>query len=132
MQQLAVLQGATASDNNSLASAAEAARTGQQMISLKNATITSTLSSLATIEDGSNNIIDTNSMMIALDDYIQKCISGGDNIGVPINYFLKPITQAMIARAWLAKYYPNRFNQAGSADDSGKPDQGGGSETTSQ
>jgi len=56
--------------------------------------------------------------MTAMDDYIQKCIAGGDNLGVPINYYLKPITQSMIARAWLARYFPNRFNQAGAADDS--------------
>ncbi len=126
MQQLAVLQGATADENNTVSSAADAARTGQQMITLKNSTITSTLSSLSEIDDGANNIIDTNSMMTAMDDYIQKCISGNDNIGVPINYFLKPITQGMIARAWLAKYYPNKYNQAGSADDSKDADQGGG------
>lgn len=126
MQQLAVLQGATASDNNTVAAAAEAARTGQQMVTLKNATITSALSSLADIDDGANNIIDINSMMTAMDDYIQKCIGGGDNVGVPINYFLKPITQGMIARAWLAKYYPNKFNKAGAADDSGGGNAGGG------
>jgi len=118
MQQLATLQGATASENNSISSAADAARTGQQMITLKNATITSTLSGLANIDDGANNIIDTNSMMTAMDDYIQKCIQGGNNLGVPVNYYLKPITQSMIARAWMAKYYPNKFNQAGAADDS--------------
>lgn len=119
MQELATLQGATASENNSISAAADAARTGQQMITLKNSTITSTLSGLANIDDGANNIIDTNSMMTAMDDYIQKCIEGGNNLGVPVNYYLKPITQSMIARAWLAKYYPNKFNQAGSADDSG-------------
>lgn len=134
MQELATLQGATASDNNTISSAADAARTGQQMVTLKNSTITSTLSGLADIDDGANNIIDTNSMMTAMDDYIQKCIAGGDNLGVPINYYLKPITQSMIARAWLAKYYPNRFNQAGSADDSGSGNSGnsgnsGGSST---
>jgi hypothetical protein len=118
MQQLATLQGATASENNSISSAADAARTGQQMITLKNSTITSTLSGLANIDDGANNIIDTNSMMTAMDDYIQKCIEGGNNLGVPINYYLKPITQSMIARSWMAKYYPNKFNQAGAADDS--------------
>ena len=118
MEQLATLQGATATDNNTVASSADAARTGQQMITLKNATIKATLSSLSEIDDGANNIIDINSMMTAMDDYIQKCIEGGDNMGVPINYFLKPMTQGMIARAWLAKYYPNKYNQAGSADDS--------------
>lgn len=126
MQELATLQGATASDNNTISSAADAARTGQQMITLKNSTITSTLSGLASIDDGANNIIDTNSMMTAMDDYIQKCIEGGNNLGVPINYYLKPITQSMIARSWTAKYYPNKFNQAGSADDSKDSGDGGG------
>jgi hypothetical protein len=118
MQQLATLQGATANDNNTISSAANNARTGQQMITLKNSTITATLSGLSNIDDGANNIIDTNSMMTAMDDYIQKCIAGGNNLGVPINYYLKPITQSMIARAWLAKYYPNKYNKAGAADDS--------------
>jgi hypothetical protein len=118
MSELASLQGATASDNNTISAAADAARTGQQMITLKNASITAALSGLADIDEKANLVIDTNSMMTAMDDYIQKCIAGGDNLGVPINYYLKPITQSMIARAWLAKYFPNRFNQAGAADDS--------------
>ena len=119
MEQLATLQGATADENNSISSAADAARTGQQMITLQNSKIKAALSGLSEIDDGANQIIDINSMMTAMDDYIEKCISGGDNIGVPINYFLKPITAGTIARAWLAKYYPNKFNKAGSADDSG-------------
>ncbi len=118
MEELASLQGATSTENNTISSSADAARTGQQMIGLKNAVIKSTLSGLASIDEDANNIIDTNSMMTAMDDYIQKCIEGGDNLGVPINYYLKPITQSMIARSWLEKYYPNRFNQAGAADDS--------------
>jgi hypothetical protein len=56
--------------------------------------------------------------MTAMEDYVNKCVSGGDNIGVPVNYYLKPISQSEIARAWLAKYYPNKYNKAGSADDS--------------
>lgn len=42
------------------------------MITLKNATIKATLSSLSEIDDGSNNIIDINLMMTAMDDYIQN------------------------------------------------------------
>ncbi len=118
MTNLATLQAATASQNTSVEASAAAARTGAQMIALKNATITSTLSGLADIDDGENKIIDTNSVMTALEDYVDKCIAGGDNMGVPINYYLKPISQSEVARAWMAKYYPNKFNQAGSADDS--------------
>jgi len=117
MEELATLQGATASANNTIAEGASAARTGQQMITLKNATIKATLSGVAEIDDGQNKVIDTNSMMTAMEDYVDKCIAGGKNLGVPINYYLKPITQSEIARAWLAKYYPNKYNQAGSADD---------------
>jgi hypothetical protein len=129
MEQLATLQGATASENNTVGEAASAAKTGEQMISLKNATITATLSGVSDIDDGQNQIIDTNSVMTALEDYIDKCVAGGENIGVPINYYLKPITQSMIARAWMAKYYPNKYNQAGSADDS--KDSSGGDSTAS-
>lgn len=118
MEALATLQGATASEHDSIADAATKARTGQQMVTLKTDTMKAALSGLAKIDDDSNNIIDTNSMMTAMDDYINRCVKGGDNLGVPINYYLKPITQSMIARAWLAKYYPNKYNQAGSADDS--------------
>lgn len=118
MEELATLQGATASENNTIGEAATAARTGEQMIQLKNATIAATLSGVSDIDDGQNQIIDTNSMMTALEDYVNKCIEGGDNLGVPVNYYLKPITQSEIARAWLAKYYPNKYNKAGAADDS--------------
>ena len=118
MDSLAKLQGATATEQNSVASSADKAMTGAQLQTMQTAKITGVLSGLAPIDDGANKIIDTNSMMTAMDDYIQKCIEGGQNLGVPINYYLKPITQSMIARAWLAKYYPNKWNQAGAADDS--------------
>jgi hypothetical protein len=124
MERLASLQNATASENDTMYSAASAAKTGQQSIEMTSARITSVLGAVGALEDGENKIIDINSMMTAMDDYIAKCIEGGNNFGVPVNYYLKPITKSLIARSWLAKYYPNSFNQAGSADDS-KNDAGG-------
>ena len=106
MQKLATLQGATATENNTLESSASAARTGKQMISLHNATIQSTLTGLSEIDDGQNGMIDINSLMTAMDDYVQKCSSGDDNIGVPINYYLKSLDIATTLKAWLEKYYP--------------------------
>lgn len=121
MERLAALQGATAGANNTISSSADAARTGQQMITLQNATITSALTGLSQIDDGQNSIIDINSMMTGMDDYIQKCVDADENVGVPINYYLKPLTKADITRAWLNKYYPIELkNGAGSIDDSGK------------
>ena len=106
MQKLATLQGATATESNTLESSAEAARTGKQMISLHNATIQSTLTGLAEIDDGQNGVIDINSMMTAMDDYVEKCSTGDNNIGVPINYYLKSQDKAATLKAWLEKYYP--------------------------
>jgi hypothetical protein len=121
MESLARLQNATANENNTIAAGSSAAKTGKQMITLQNSKVESTLSGLETIDAHQDSIIDTNSMMTAMDDYIQKCIAGGNNLGVPVNYYLKPITQSLIARSWIAKYYPNKYNQSGSADDSTKP-----------
>lgn len=122
MTSLAALDNANASTNSSVAQQASGAKTGQQMIEMKNATIKASLSGVSDIDDGQNQIIDTNSMMTAMEDYVNRCVSGGDNVGVPINYYLKSISQSEIARAWLAKYYPNKFNQAGSADDTSSSD----------
>lgn len=115
MAALMALQNATASEQDSVDQSAAAARTGGQMVALQNSKITASLSALAQIDDGANKIIDTNSMMDALDDYIQKCLAG--NIGVPINYYLKPITRSQLAEMWVAKYYPGQY-LAISGDDS--------------
>ncbi|RAJ04232.1 hypothetical protein LX64_03112 [Chitinophaga skermanii] len=115
MNQLAALQNATAADKDTVDSSATAARTGQQMIALKNAQVKGVLSGLADIDDKSNKMLDINSMMDALDDYIQKAL--GNIIGVPLNYYLKPITKPQLAQMWVNKYYPNKYI-AVSGDDS--------------
>ncbi len=116
MAALQKIQNATATDQESVSQAASAARTGSQMIALQTAKVESALSALAKIDDGNNKMLDINSMMDAMDDYIQKCIAG--NIGIPINYYLKPITKSQLAQMWMAKYYPNKYLSI-SGDDSG-------------
>jgi hypothetical protein len=116
MAALKTLQNATADDMTTVDSAAANARTGQQMISMQSAKVNAVLSGLAPIDNNNNKMLDTNSMIDAMDDYITKCLNG--NIGVPINYYTKPITQSQLAQMWLAKYYPNKYNQAGKGDDS--------------
>lgn len=116
MAALMKLQNATASAQDSVDASASAARTGAQMIALQNSKISATLSGLADIDNQQNKMLDTNSVMDALDDYVQKCLAG--NIGVPINYYLKPITRSQLAQMWMAKYYPGKFLSIG-GDDSG-------------
>ncbi|MDE1714213.1 hypothetical protein PWG14_16920 (plasmid) [Chromobacterium amazonense] len=115
MAALMKLQNATASEQDSVDKSAEAARLGKQMIALQNSKIEATLSGLAEIDKQENKIIDTNSVMDALDDFIQKAIAG--DIGVPITYYLKPITRSQLAQMWMSKYYPSKFLSI-SGDDS--------------
>jgi hypothetical protein len=124
MTKLAALQTATAGDKTTVDSAANQARAGAQMLSMENSKVTAVLSGLAEIDDGQNKMIDINSMMDALDDYIQKALDG--NIGAPINYYLKPITKSELAEMWVAKYFPNKLTVT-SGDDN--PPTGGGTAT---
>ncbi|MBA4213188.1 MAG: hypothetical protein C0449_08915 [Polaromonas sp.] len=48
-----------------------------------------------------------NSLMTAFDNYVDAARKGG--IGVPINYYLKPITRTQLAQMWMSKYYPDKF-----------------------
>ena len=107
MEKLAALQNATSSEMDSVDSSAEKARVGDQMIALQNSQIQGVLTGLKDIDDGENKVIDTNSMMTALEDYIDKALAG--ELGMPINYYLKPITKSQLAQMWVNKYFPNQF-----------------------
>lgn len=123
IKKLVELQNATAADKQTIDSAANAARTGQQMITMQSAKVEAVLTGLAKIDEQANKMLDINSMMDAMDDYIAKALAG--NIGVPINYYLKPITKSQLAEMWIAKYYPGRYLTV-SGDDS---EPGGGNTT---
>jgi hypothetical protein len=107
LEALATIQNATVAEQDTVKQAADAARTGAQMISMKNAEMKAALSALAEIDDGKNRVIDINSMMIALEDYLKKAADGTS--GVPINYYLKEIDKTMLAEMWTAKYYPGKY-----------------------
>lgn len=106
MEAIAKIQGSTVGDQESTQKAAEAARTGQQMISLQTAKIESALSALKDTDERSNKILDINSMMAALDDFVAKAAEGEG--GVPLNVYLKDVTKIDLAELWIAKYYPQK------------------------
>lgn len=84
------------------------------MVSLQNAQIQGVLTGLSEIDDGENKILDINSLMIALEDYIDKALSG--DLGMPVNYYLKPITRSELAEMWVDKYFPNKFLKVNTAE----------------
>lgn len=107
MENVAALQNATASAKDSVDESAEKARLGQQMVALKNAQIQGVLTGLSEIDSGSNQILDINSLMTAFEDYVNKALDG--EIGMPINYYLKPIPKSLLAQMWVDKYFPDNF-----------------------
>ena len=82
---------------------------------LNNSYVSGVVSNLGKIDTANNKVIDTNSLMTAFDDYVKKAIAG--DCGVPINFFLKPITPKQLASAYLAKFSPMKYWQMSSGDD---------------
>ena len=134
MDAIATIQNATVQEQGSVQSSATAARTGQQMIAMKAGDVKAALTALGEIQDGANKILDVNSMMAALDDYLKKAADGTS--GVPLMYYLKDITKGMLAEMWVAKYFPGDYMKITYDDSEGGPDtdptgkSGGGDDPT--
>ncbi len=107
MGKLATAANATNSEQASVAERAQAARTGGQMLAIRDAEVKSTVTGLAPIDERKNKMLDTDSLMTAFEDYVNKALAG--NLGVPINFYIKSITRAQLAQMWVAKYYPNQY-----------------------
>lgn len=113
MKQLATLQNSTA-EQESVQAAAAAARTGETMVQLQAAKIESVMSAVTDKEMGSNKMLDINSLMDAFTNFVEKASAGES--GVPINYYLKPITASQLAQMWVAKYLPGKYITAAGDD----------------
>jgi len=111
MTDLLKLQDFTSAENTSVHHAATAARTKGEFVQLKSAAITSVMQGLSALDDGQNKMLDIYSMMVAFEDYVKAATGTVENvkIGVPINYYTKPITRTQLAQMWVAKYYPNKY-----------------------
>jgi hypothetical protein len=111
MTDLLKLQDFTSAENKSVHQAATAARTKGEFVQLKSANINSVMQGLSKLDDGQNKMLDITSMMVAFEDYVKAAMGTDENvkIGVPINYYIKPITRTQLAQMWVAKYYPNKY-----------------------
>jgi hypothetical protein len=104
MQQLDAMQGSTNAAITSVSASAENARKSQAMEKMKSDDVKGSVGAVADVDTQSNKVIDMNSMMTALDDFVSLARSADG--GVPINFYIKYITKRIIAQQWLAKYYP--------------------------
>lgn len=107
MKQLALIQGANSSSIKSMATMASEAKTGHAVADMKNDYIEGTVSAVGKLDEAKNNVIDMNSMMTAIDNFVERANKGDG--GVPINFYIKHVSQRTIAQQWMEKYYPERL-----------------------
>lgn len=107
---MAIQSTATDAVNSSPANLARNARTGNQMQQLSNQHLNTSVEKLEEENTESNKVINCASMMTAFTDYIQKCKEG--KCGIPINFFLKELTKADIAKCYIRNFYPNGASSA--------------------
>lgn len=105
MEQLAVMKESTTGGRDSLAARAEQARKGNAIGQMKADFVRNAVTTVGKLDENKNKVIDMNSLMTALDDFVERANKGEG--GVPINFYIKYVTERTIARQWLQKYYPN-------------------------
>jgi len=103
-KQLVQMQNMTSGSSDSVDQGADASRTANQIQSLANNKVEAVLSSLQNIKESQDSVLNVNTMMTAFDNYAKMAAAG--NIGVPMNYFVKPIYKSDIVELWMKKYFP--------------------------
>ncbi len=109
MEELGQLQGDADEANTSIASGAASAKKAQQLKGMKSDFVSAAISAVTETDNAKNNVIDLNSLMTALDDYVKK--AGAGKIGVPINFYIRNFTKKDVARFWMQKYYPDMLHE---------------------
>ncbi len=119
MDKLSKIQASSDTVVKSTTSEAEKAKAGQSFMALDNSYITNAVSAIGKIDHDDNKVIDTNSLMTAFDDYVALAKDGKCG-GIPINFYLKPLTPKQLVSAYLAKFSPKKYWQYSSGDDEAK------------
>lgn len=104
MKQVAMIQGASNSGIQSMATLASQAKKEHAVAEMKNDYIAGTVSAIAAVDTAKNKVIDMNSLMTTIDDFVERANTGDG--GVPINFYIKYVTDRTIAQQWMEKYYP--------------------------
>mmetsp|Transcript_40581 Transcript_40581/g.46150 ORF Transcript_40581/g.46150 Transcript_40581/m.46150 type:complete len:501 (-) Transcript_40581:38-1540(-) len=106
MEQLSAIQEAGNSGvNSTVESQAEESKRGGQFMALNSEYMKNAVTTIAEVESESNQVIDTNSLMTAFEDFVNKAMEGES--GIPINFYIKRLTKNDIAKAYIRRFYPN-------------------------
>lgn len=100
----ASVRGQSGDSRQTASSMAEGSLKGGQQAAMQSGMLHSVIQGLGIIDQGSNKVVDLNTLMNAFDNYITQA-SGEKSVGIPISFFFKKISKAQIARLWLDKYF---------------------------
>lgn len=114
-QSLAAISNLSSSDQHTIETGATESKAGKRMLNLQNSLVTTVLQELNTIDQGSNKVLDVNTLVNAFEDYLSLIKQPDGNAGVPINFYLKNISRTQIARLWIDKYYTSSTTETGNA-----------------
>jgi len=90
-------------DTASVAKTANDSRKAKTAVAIQGAQASSVMLGLEKIDEKKDSVIDINSLVTAFDNYIDQ-VNNGECGGVPITYFVKPISKSELAEMWLAKH----------------------------
>lgn len=107
---LTTLNSLATAEASTMETGATEAKTGKRMLTMQNAMTSAVMHELSTIDLNSNKVMDINTLMNAFEDYVNLIKNSSENAGVPINFYLRNITRAQIAKQWLNKYFPQKNN----------------------
>ena len=85
------------------AGAADSIRAGQ-INGAQKGTIEAVLTGVSSTDATTNQVMDTNSLMLALDDYVK--IARDMEGGVPVNFYVSSIDKKTVIKEWFKKYRP--------------------------
>jgi len=119
-KKLVTVQNMTTGSAKTIDQGADDARTVNIFQSLENNKVECVLSSLKQMEDGEHDVLDVNTLMTAFENYAKLAAEG--KIGVPVNYYIKPIKRADVIDEWIKKFYPSLMfgEETAQAEDDGK------------
>mmetsp|Transcript_2818 Transcript_2818/g.3327 ORF Transcript_2818/g.3327 Transcript_2818/m.3327 type:complete len:503 (-) Transcript_2818:63-1571(-) len=101
----AMQEGSNNAMTNNLEAAAGGAKTGTAYQSLNEDFLSNSVSAINDITNEDNKIIDINSVFNAFTQFVTNAQEGDG--GVPLNFMIKRLSKADIAKCYIRRYYPN-------------------------
>ena len=98
------LHGPSYDSHQTASTMADSSLKGGQQMAMQSGLMQSVIQGLGTIDHGSTQVVDLNTLMNAFDNYITQ-VSDIESVGIPISFFFKKISKTRVAQLWLDKYF---------------------------